>query len=100
MSENLTLSDFTENLNSKFTLYINDDSTVEIELIEAVKRKGIAGQEVFSVLFLGPNEKPFEQGIYPIDHERLGKFELFIVPIERNPKGFFYEAVFNRLHEQ
>lgn len=100
MLEKLNLSDFAENLNSKFTLYADDDNTVDIELIEAVKRKGNQRQDVFSILFLGPNEKPLEQKIYPIEHERLGKFDLFIVPIEQTPTGFIYEAIFNRLRPQ
>lgn len=100
MLEKLTLSDFAENLNSKFTLYLGDENTVEIELVEAIKRNGNPRQDVFSILFLGPGEKPFEQNSYPVEHERLGKFELFIVPIEQTARGFFYEAIFNRIHSQ
>jgi len=35
------------------------------------------------------------QGIYGLSHERMGDFDLFLVPISREELGFRYEAVFN-----
>jgi hypothetical protein len=32
-----------------------------------------------------------------IKHERLGMFDLFLVPVSRERDGMRYEAVFNRL---
>jgi hypothetical protein len=32
-----------------------------------------------------------------MEHEALGSFELFIVPIRKDDEGFYYEAVFNRV---
>ena len=57
---------------------------------EAAKLKRTA----FSLFFLGPHEPFFEQRIYPLDHEGLGRLELFIVPVGHDENGFLYEAVF------
>jgi hypothetical protein len=35
------------------------------------------------------------QGVYPLDHEAMGAFELFLVPVGKNERGYQYEAVFN-----
>ena len=95
--EELNLSDFQENLNAKFTLFLDTGGTVEIELTEARQGKMTSRQEMFSIYFRGSNEKPFWQGLYPVEHEQLGKFDLFLVPVEQNEQGMIYEAVFNRL---
>jgi hypothetical protein len=35
--------------------------------------------------------------MYTFEHDRIGRFELFVVPIGRKPGLFQYQAVFNRL---
>ena len=35
----------------------------------------------------------------PLEHEKLGRFELFLVPVREDPEGYYYEAVFNRFRE-
>jgi hypothetical protein len=32
-------------------------------------------------------------------HDKLGEFDLFLVPVAKNENGFQYEAVFNRMVE-
>jgi hypothetical protein len=39
------------------------------------------------------------QGVRNFEHEQMGKFELFIVPVEQDEQGFYYEAVFNRIRD-
>jgi hypothetical protein len=95
--EELTFAVFQENLNSKFILFLDADNSVEIELIEARQGKVTPRQEMFSILFLGSNEKPFLQGLYPVEHAGLGKLDLFLVPVAQNEQGIIYEAVFNRM---
>jgi hypothetical protein len=34
-----------------------------------------------------------------MEHDSIGDFELFLVPIARDDSGTYYEAVFNRLVE-
>lgn len=49
----------------------------------------------FSLLFVCTDNRILEQGNYAITHERLGVFEIFIVPVAEDADGVHYEAVFN-----
>ncbi len=51
--------------------------------------------ERFSVFFVGPRDPFFPQQVYRLEHERMGEFELFPVPVAGDEKSFRYEAVFN-----
>src|SRR5215216_3899069 len=97
MLENLKLSSFSEHLGTKFRVYGGEDASVELELVEAVNRGSNAKQERFAILFRGPMEVAVVQGTYKVTHDRLGSFDLFLVPIGVNEGGREYEAVFNRL---
>lgn len=56
----------------------------------------------FAVLFHGPLEPVLPQGIYRLEHERLGVLDLFMVPVGpdepsdpgERPTAMRYEAVF------
>ena len=48
----------------------------------------------FSIVFLEPAAEVLPQAIYRFDHDELGAFELFVVPIARDADGTRYEAVF------
>jgi hypothetical protein len=50
--------------------------------------------ERFSAIFDGSNIY-LPQHVYSFEHERMGQFEMFLVPIGENRDGFRYEAVFN-----
>jgi len=47
----------------------------------------------FRLEFVGPLDPVLDQGIYPFSDDGDG-FEIFIVPIAREPAGMRYEAVF------
>lgn len=50
----------------------------------------------FSLLFHGPGDQILPQGQYAFEHDVLGKFELFIVPVVgSDAERALYEAVFN-----
>jgi hypothetical protein len=51
-------------------------------------------REPFSVLFTGPPEHLLPQSIWPLDHEEIGRIELFLVPMEPKDGVARYEAVF------
>lgn len=97
MLETLSLAIFSEHLNTMFRVYIDPEKAVAIKLIEARDRGSIPKQEQFSLLFIGPRDARFGQGMYKIEHDSLGAFELFLVPVAGNAEGPGYEAVFNRL---
>ena len=87
---------FSENLNTKFLLRTSDSSCLEVDLVKVSELLRSPGQERFSILFRGPEETPLPQAMYEFQHEKMGKFDLFIVPINRDQDGTYYEAVFNR----
>jgi len=98
MTGTLTEKEFSQHLNTKFQLKL-DHQEVELELVEV---KGYlpqtneqTGMERFSAFFDGPGNARLPQRLYSLEHEQMGEFEIFLVPISGNEKGFRYEAVFN-----
>lgn len=87
---------FIKHLNSKFLVRIDDSNTVEVKMVETYELKDAPQQERFSLVFRGPLEARLDQGTYSFEHNELGKFDLFIVPIRQDEAGFYYEAAFNR----
>ena len=58
-------------------------------------------EESFALTFRGPGEWPLRQRAYMLSHPKLGKLELFLVPVgkvEKDPAWRDYVAVFNRMH--
>lgn len=55
------------------------------------------GRQAFTLLFRGgDSERMLTQRIHPLFHARLGRVEIFLVPMGRNPDGSFeYQACFN-----
>ena len=99
MAAALTEKEFSQHLNTKFRVNIELPVPIELELTEV---KGYLpnandpnGMERFSCYFSGPSDYYLSQHVYPLDHERMGTFDVFLVPIGRDEKGFQYEAVFN-----
>jgi L-ascorbate metabolism protein UlaG (beta-lactamase superfamily) len=99
MPETLTQAAFSEQLNTKFRVHVADSNRVDIELTEVAPGRQTARQEQFSILFRGPGDAFFGQGNYKIEHEKMGAFDLLLVPVAKDDKGFYYEAVFNRLRQ-
>lgn len=97
MTDSLTHEAFTKHLESKFQVRIETGTSVELTLIEVSELKLLPGQEHFSILFRGPGEVFLGQGTFLVEHEDLGRFALFVVPIRQDEQGYYYEAVFNRL---
>lgn len=94
-----THPNFLENLNSEFAV-MNDGSDIRLTLVEVSERKHLSGHEQFSILFRGPTEETFGQGLFQLEHPSMGQFDVFMVPIRADGNGIYYEAVFNRLPEE
>ena len=99
MTTSLTHPVFAAQLNSKFRVSADGQPPVELELIEVGELLESPGQERFTIKFRGPAAPLVPQGMYPFEHDTMGKFTLFIVPIEEKDGSLFYEAVFNRLRK-
>ena len=99
MEASLTHENFAAQLNTNFRVQVGEANAVDLILSEVSELKTSPSQEQFSIVFRGPSDAYLGQGIRPFHHERMGQFDLFIVPIRQDEKGFYYEAVFNRLPE-
>ena len=97
MTPILEQEEFAKHLNSKFQIRIDEAQTVESELTEVSELRLSDRQEQFSITFRTSNEIFLGQGLRLFEHEVMGQFELFLVPIARDGAGTYYEAVFNRL---
>ena len=99
MEASLTHEAFSRQRNTKFQVHLDEKTNVEVELVEVSEVKLYPQQEEFSLEFRGPLNMFLGQGVRNFEHEQMGKFELFIVPVEQDAQGFYYEAVFNRIRD-
>lgn len=99
MEASLTHEAFTQHAGTKFQVQVDGNTGVELELAEVSEIKVYPRQEEFSLVFRGPSDAFLDQGVRSFTHDQMGQFELFIVPIRQDERGFYYEAVFNRIRE-
>jgi hypothetical protein len=97
MATDLQHEEFLKHLNTKFRIHVSETEVLESELTDISERMMSPRQERFSLVFRTGNETLIEQGQRTFDHDEMGNFSLFIVPIGRDDEGTYYEAVFNRL---
>jgi hypothetical protein len=90
---------FVENNNSTFRVEAPAGKKLEIRLTDVSDRKVWERQEEFSITFRSAVDAFIPQGTYRFEHEKLGSFELFIVPVGKDDRGHSYEAVFNNLRD-
>jgi hypothetical protein len=98
MLERLTKETFAEHLGSTFRLHYGAAQPLGVELTEArplgAVSRGPIERAPFALLFRGPRQPVLPQQIYPLEHERLGTLEIFLVPVGPDAAGMQYEAVF------
>ena len=106
MPVTLSEDEFSKHVNTKFRLKLtttDNEPQVDLELAEvkgyAKKAEEHSGMERFSAFFDGPGDVQLLQGVYSLTHDQMGEFEIFLVPIARDERGFRYEAVFNYFKE-
>jgi hypothetical protein len=107
-AEALNFENFAAQLNTTFQIHAEEGHSILVKLGQANLRPdpplkpgqcppGDAGNEKFSLFFRGRRSELLEQNTYRFQHEALGRFELFIVPVfTRNAAKIDYEAVINR----
>lgn len=103
-----TEASFAPYVNTQFRVYLSPSNTRGLKLIEvsdylstlprSLTRGNSSKMECFSLLLTLPPGKPFEQDTYLIEHEALGTFYLFMVPVNLRSKTAleYYEAVIYR----
>jgi hypothetical protein len=102
--DDLTFSRWSDAVHTPFLVRVPPAAEARLQLLHATPGPGSSTRdasslcyECFSLLFQGPETPLLPQGIHLFEHEQLGCFELFIVPVGRSGGGFQYQAVFNRL---
>ncbi|HEY2975696.1 MAG TPA: hypothetical protein VGJ48_24490 [Pyrinomonadaceae bacterium] len=99
MEASLTYQAFAQHIHTKFQVPVDDSQRVELELAEISELKESPGHEEFALVFRGPCDAFLGQGTRSFEHDQMGQFGLFIVPIRQDEQGYYYEAVFNRFRQ-
>jgi len=98
MLEEFTVETFSGRVGDRFRIRADESPVVDAILTEATTAdaaESTLGERVpFSLVFRGPLEPILPQRIYRFEHDALGEFDLFIVPIGPDDSGMQYEAVF------
>lgn len=90
---------FSKYLNTNFRIFGGDSYIFEAELSKISDLQLSPQQERFAIIFRGPREPLINQGTYRLEHDEMGEFMLFMVPLRQDDDGTFYEAVFNRMRK-
>ena len=98
---NFKKATFAPYVDTVFRIYPDSSRTVKTTLVSVgdigpVPDMKAAGRECFVLRFRGTEK--LRQNTYKIEHEALGRFELFLVPAGNNKKSVYYHAVINRLN--
>ncbi len=102
MLETFTVETFARHLGEAFRVCPDSAAPVALDLIEATALGGGAGwtgapsakRVPFSIVFRGPGGVVLPQRTYRIEHDAIGAFDLFLVPIGPDGAGMRYEAIF------
>ncbi len=101
MLETFTVATFAPHLRGTFRIYVDATRSLDVILIEATDLSSESGGKAagrgrpFSIVFRGPRDILLPQQIYRVEHDDIGTFDLFLVPIGPDQDGQRYEAVFN-----
>jgi len=91
---------FSKYLNTTFRISLGESNTLEAELVSVGEHLLSPQQERFALVFRGPVQPLLPQAIYRFEHDEMGKFSLFIVPLRQDEAGTYYEACFNRVRKR
>src|SRR5256885_1176645 len=89
----VTYETFATELGSPFQLDYGADAPLVLKLVEvtAGKQASVGFRRTpFSLLFRGPRQPVLPQRTYPLEHARLGRLEIFIVPLGPEGEGMQY----------
>ena len=90
----LKLEDFSPHVNEDFEIKFSQHDPAQLKLAEAVAVGGSSRDGGgFSLHFVG-GVAGLPQGVYPMEHGKLGTLEIFLVPTGPEPNGHGYHAVF------
>jgi hypothetical protein len=97
----MSFEQFSGRVGQTFRIGAADGPTIAAELVEATEGAEAGGtgpdgrpRQQFALVFRGPPEPVLPQATYAVDHDELGRLEIFLVPIGPDGAGMRYEAVF------
>ncbi|MEL7084643.1 MAG: hypothetical protein AAF268_04005 [Cyanobacteria bacterium P01_A01_bin.3] len=93
---------FASCVNEDFRLNLDNGHPIAFRLLEVkaldahrpLKSSIQVRQQPFSLLFSGPSQPVFGQQVFPLEHDRVGRADIFLVPVGEADSGIEYEAVF------
>jgi hypothetical protein len=100
MLESFTAATFAPHRGEPFTVRAGEQIALALTLGEVSPHgPAPAGAEgprraPFSLIFHGPQTPILPQRIYRVEHDAIGAFDLFLVPLGPDRAGMRYEAVF------
>jgi hypothetical protein len=99
MLESLTAEMFAGRIGERFRLRADADTAMQVELIDAKVLGSSAAadpsrRKPFAILFRGPLTPVWPQRIYRVEHDGMGSFDLFLVPVGPRNGGMEYQAIF------
>jgi hypothetical protein len=86
-----------ELLNSRFNVFYDEWYSLDMELIEVNDGIQTDVSDNFSLIFHTHMEPVLEEDTYVVEHAELGRFPLYITPIELDDNGHYYEVLVNRM---
>ncbi|MEW8628259.1 MAG: hypothetical protein AB2551_21120 [Candidatus Thiodiazotropha sp.] len=94
----MVISDFQPLLNQSFRIAFSDQelvlTLVDVELVGSPYKEG--ARQPFSLMFdADASVGVLRQGIYPVEHDTLGRKDIFLVPRGVEDNCCRYEAVYN-----
>ena len=100
MLDQVTHATFAAVLGSAFRLETTPGQVVSATLFEARelvdnRPASAAVRQPFSLLFRLPPGVRLPQRIYALEHDQLGRLDIFLVPVRQEAEGLVLEAIFN-----
>jgi hypothetical protein len=94
--ESLTVAVFESRVGERFRIRADSVGELEAELIEArsLGKARQGGRAPFSLSFRTRQTTPLPQRIYVVEHDQIGPYDIFLVPVGPDGVGMVYEAVF------
>ena len=94
--EKLTIEDFRDRVGEAFAATAGERRlTLTLRRVDALPAlEGHKGRDPFSLEFTDPEPHHVPQQTVAVEHEDLGAFDLFVVPLGPGENGMRYEAVF------
>lgn len=100
--KDLTIDKFRPLVGTRFRIRPRPERTIDAELLDARALGGAARSRAgesrrrapFSLAFRTTLSAALPQCIYRVEHDELGVYDIFLVPIGPDEVGMVYEAIF------